>query len=490
MAYILPKKVIQHSSALIPDQIVSVTQYHNGAIGPPLAVGRMAVSSDTLRSAEAVDAKGKAVYILHAWKDALWEMGPSKKTDPPAPMEIKSSETETTVGDDAAPSDNSTAAGAAVSPSPSNDATPAQVEAQVDSEAQASTEETAEKKTAALTPEDVSECLRLAIIHAIGTTLAAAPPSTFPMPASTFWSSYVLPARPAAALGQNGLADANLIDVKHSTHKNVKSFLKACAKEGLVKLKETKGDVVVTAIYPQHSAVLARRPHRTIADLEAKTKKAEQREQKEKEAEEKRKGEIHVVELWKPFGTTVPFFVASEKDIAKIKDIVNGYIASRSLVNANDQQYINVGSDEFLAGAVAAKGEDWPEFLKRDEVLKRVRANMQTWHVISVEGRDVVRKKGELKPISVVIKVRQGRKACTLITGYETFGLQADELAEELRKSCASSTSVSPMQGKPNSLEVMVQGKQFKAVTDLLIARGVPKQWIETADQTQTKKKK
>ena len=40
--------------------------------------------------------------------------------------------------------------------------------------------------------------------------------------------------------------DANLIDVKHSTHKNVKSFLKACAKEGLVKLKETKGDVVVT----------------------------------------------------------------------------------------------------------------------------------------------------------------------------------------------------------------------------------------------------
>ncbi len=50
-------------------------------------------------------------------------------------------------------------------------------------------------------------------------------------------------------------------------------------------------------------------------------------------------------------------------------------------------------------------------------------------------------RKGELKPISVVIKIRQGRKACTLITGYETFGVQADELAEELRKTCASSTS-------------------------------------------------
>ena len=40
--------------------------------------------------------------------------------------------------------------------------------------------------------------------------------------------------------------DAGAIDVKHSTFKNVKSFLKSVAKEGLVKVKETKGDIVVT----------------------------------------------------------------------------------------------------------------------------------------------------------------------------------------------------------------------------------------------------
>ncbi|KAJ2971627.1 hypothetical protein NUW54_g12462 [Trametes sanguinea] len=67
--------VIQHSPDLVPDQLVSVTQYHRGAIGPPLAVGRMAVSSDTLRSAEEKDIKGKAVYVLHTWKDALWGDG-------------------------------------------------------------------------------------------------------------------------------------------------------------------------------------------------------------------------------------------------------------------------------------------------------------------------------------------------------------------------------------------------------------------------------
>ena len=127
-----------------------------------------------------------------------------------------------------------------------------------------------------------------------------------------------------------------------------------------------------------------------------------------------------------------------------------------------------------------------------------------------------------MKPISVVVKIRQGRKACTLLSGFEPFGLQADDLAEELRKTCASSTSgtsallaarsefasvsdhirnsrpqlhsypnpqwtVSPVHGKPNALEVMVQGKQIKAVTDMLIAHGVPKQWIESS--TEKKKK-
>ena len=71
---------------------------------------------------------------------------------------------------------------------------------------------------------------------------------------------------------------------------------------------------------------------------------------------------------------------------------MNAYIISRNLINANDQQYINVGADDMLAGAVANKGKDTPEFMKRDEVLKRVRANMQTWHEIRVEGREPARK--------------------------------------------------------------------------------------------------
>ncbi|KAI0742631.1 eukaryotic translation initiation factor SUI1 family protein [Daedaleopsis nitida] len=473
--------VVQHSTPLSPDQLVSITQYHRGGLGPPIAVGRMAVSSDTLRSTEDTDVKGKAVYVLHTWKDALWDMGPSKKADPPPLQDMKpptTSEESSILQDAAKPSDPELA-----EPTFRDEAyqTSTHPGPQVPAIASGA-------NSGVLTPEDVSDCLRSAVLQAIGMNLAGVPPSTFPMSASTFWSSYVLPARPAQALGTNGLADANAVDVKQSTYKNVKSFLKACAKEGLIKLKETKGDVVVSAVYPEHPAVASKRPHRTIGDLQAKARKAEDREQKEKEAKEKRRGEIQIVELWQPHATTVPLFDAAKKDtsglytIANIQDVVNGYISSRGLINANDQQYINVGTSQALAEAVSKKGEDTPEFLKRDEVLKRIRAHMQSWYEIRVEGRDPVRMKGDIKPISVIVKIRQGRKACTFVTGYEPFGLQADDLAEELRKACASSTAVSPVHGKPNALEVMVQGKQKKAVTDLLISRGVPNRWIECSE--------
>lgn len=39
-------------------------------------------------------------------------------------------------------------------------------------------------------------------------------------------------------------------------------------------------------------------------------------------------------------------------------------------------------------------------------------------------------------------------------------------------------------------MEVMVQGKQIKAVTEFLMSKGVPKKWIESADLSAEKKKK
>lgn len=110
-----------------------------------------------------------------------------------------------------------------------------------------------------------------------------------------------------------------------------------------------------------------------------------------------------------------------------------------------------------------------------------------------------------MKTVNVTSKFRQGKRPVTLLTNFESYGLDADWLGEELRRVCAGSTSgewcfllcrrrllrlddiVTPLPGKAAGKEVLVQGKQIKAVVEFLVARGVPKKWIETVDLTEKK---
>lgn len=94
-------------------------------------------------------------------------------------------------------------------------------------------------------------------------------------------------------------------------------------------------------------------------------------------------------------------------------------------------------------------------------------------------------RKGALQPITMAVKTRQGRKTVTIITGLETFGLDVDDFAEELRKRCAGSASVQPLNGaspKLNLKEIMVQGPQVKIITEALVEKGIPKRWIREVD--------
>ena len=52
--------------------IVGVAHFVRDARGPPLAAGHMAVDADQIDNGAT---KGKAVVVLHAWKDHLWILG-------------------------------------------------------------------------------------------------------------------------------------------------------------------------------------------------------------------------------------------------------------------------------------------------------------------------------------------------------------------------------------------------------------------------------
>lgn len=77
-----------------------------------------------------------------------------------------------------------------------------------------------------------------------------------------------------------------------------------------------------------------------------------------------------------------------------LKSAVNKYVAARQLTNPRDQSYVNVGTDEVLLSTVCAKGEapESVEFLKRDEVVRRLSEKMQSWYEVQAEGKDTVLK--------------------------------------------------------------------------------------------------
>lgn len=159
----------------------------------------------------------------------------------------------------------------------------------------------------------MTSILRTSLLQSISTTLSKLPPSSFPITATVFYSSYILPSRPfiPPSSPPNPSATTTPIDIKNSSHKSLTSFLKSAEKEGLLKLKDQKSttkskatELVITGVLPKHVDVLAHQEYTTLKDVEDKKATREERE----ESERKKVKEIGVRECWKPWQATVGFF--------------------------------------------------------------------------------------------------------------------------------------------------------------------------------------
>ncbi|KAM6493188.1 eukaryotic translation initiation factor SUI1 family protein [Amanita muscaria] len=475
-ADLMIRGVIQRpTQPIAKDQLVSVCQYdrkeEKPTLSAPLVIGRMAISSDQMTE----DGKGKAVFVLHAWNDHLWDMG--SKPDVPEPSVIAEATREE--GEDSGPQEPSTLEQEQEQLSPT----------QTSSSPHTTT-------IASYTPQEVTDILHKSLLHSISTILSSLPVSSFPIPSTQFYTNYILPCRPATT--------TNDVTIKNSTHKSLTTFLKAAEKASLLTLKSPQKhsqqkDLLVMSVNKTHPSVLGHVNYETVKDAEEKAAKKTKREELEKESG--KRSELGVRLLWKPHLESTYLFESIGGDpktlytMQEIKALFNSYISSQNLVNTNDKAYINL--DDLLRECIDTKQESKQamagdeedasllesEFIKREELVKRVIAKMQNWYEI-VRNGETSQKKGTLKPIQVVTKVRQGRKASTYVTGFEPFVTVGPEtMADELRRICASATSVSPLPGKEAGMKVMVQGKQSKAALEFLASHGVPKQWIELVDR-------
>ncbi|KAK3076585.1 hypothetical protein LTS18_012618, partial [Coniosporium uncinatum] len=141
---------------------------------------------------------------------------------------------------------------------------------------------------------------------------------------------------------------------------------------------------------------------------------------------------------------------------------------------------------------VLAKGS-----IPRDALVERIQTSCAPFWVLlrnddTPSDSTVKPKAGAPPKVTVLLETRSGNKTVTKVSGVENFYIAPQPLADELRKTCAGSTSVDRLAGsspKAPVMEIMVQGPQSEAVVKALGKRGVDRRWVDVVDKTKGKKK-
>ena len=171
-----------------------------------------------------------------------------------------------------------------------------------------------------LEPSEISTLLTVSLLQA----LIDLQPSLFPIPASLLYSAHVLPCRPAYIPREK----REEVVISRSEWKKLAKWMKEAGKEGLLRIKESKGEVIVQgwvgvrwswtdgdgSFDAGHPSLESHVPFLTIAEEESKAAKRAAREAAADggaatSSMAKGKGkEILVEEMWKPAGGAIPFW--------------------------------------------------------------------------------------------------------------------------------------------------------------------------------------
>ncbi|KAI4114022.1 MAG: hypothetical protein LQ345_005118 [Seirophora villosa] len=328
----------------------------------------------------------------------------------------------------------------------------------------------------------------------------------FPVNQSAVISNLVLPFLPITTPAQ-----AASLNIKKTSWKNAKKFIKALEKARLLKSKDRDGgecvvldidfeDPTITGFVPYQL------PKKDTAGAESggggggKAATAGISPSDDSVGQKLRK-----VDLYRPKEQLAPIFASSSSSHhayylpTELRPIITSYIESEKLISDTNKKLVHL--DPILANAVfdgstaldrevLAKGS-----VPRDALIDRILKSCSPfWVVLRNDAtRDQVKvNPGHAPKVHITLETRSGNKTVTKLSGVETFYIPPQPLAEELQKSCASSTSVNQLAGsspKKPVMEVMVQGPQKDAVIKALERRGVNRQWVDVIDKTKGKKK-
>lgn len=480
---------------VLAGQIVAVSLLARPTV--PIGVGIALTSLSALDRSN----KGKAVQMVHVIGDSLCdkfksELKPPMEFDLTIPyISINEGEDSTQGASGSLNASEGIAPVSDVEASVESDAIKAVEILNIDDENSSEVKEpvpSQEIDTDDFTTDEVDEAFKTGLLQALRKALDE--PIEVPITASNFIGNYIL---------ENLPIDSPNINLKKSSWKKASKFFKAMEKEGFVKVKDRGDEVVI-------QSVSGKEDDRVKNFVIFKTKKKVNPATARKSSQGTK---LTSIELWKPHSNTLKFLreadpdtVAQYYDNLMLRTILVGYINSKKLTDTSNRK--NIIADDLLASALSMPKESalnaQLRVISRDKILARLQSNCTPFHVIydpedpalADETAAALLKtfkpaKGVVPTILIETERRGGNKVVTKVTNLEPFHILPTALAEELRKSCAGSTSVSPVKEGSDKMEVLVQGPQIKAIQDALAKRGVRQQWVEVKEKgTKNGKKK
>lgn len=306
---------------------------------------------------------------------------------------------------------------------------------------------------------------------------------------------------------------AQYYQIKKTSWKNVKKFIKHLDKLQLVKSKDRSGqETVILDVDFNDQRVQQFVPYKLPSKnaVENAGKPVPGGKKPPSTDGDPSVGQtLNVQTIYRPTGKLVPTLFPSmgttdPNNYYKYSDVsshLDQYIQSQDppIVSRENKRIISL--TPFLANTIysSSSPDDKSTLARgkttRDGLLKRIiedHSFMTAHHAILRPGQtlsDVKPKAGAPPKVIVTIEKRTGTKTATKVSNLEVFGIIPNLLGEELQKKCASSTSVSQATGAPKGImEVFVQGDQRNAIEAALVRRGLKPQWIEVVDKTKKKK--
>lgn len=301
------------------------------------------------------------------------------------------------------------------------------------------------------------------------------------------------------------LKQAESLDIKKTSWKNIRKFIKTLDKAKLLLSKDRQNnettvldiDFTDRTFSEFQPYSLPKREHIGPSDLISASNT-------DTPSDSSIGQRLKQVTLYRPKDALAPLFAASNVSYRsfftapELNPIISAYFEHEHLTTPNNKRNITLGpffantlfdpNSSRLDAEILARGT-----CTRDALTERIRnectphyAILRNDETLSTPG--VKPKAGTAPKVGIQLETRSGNKTVTRVWGLEPYGIREQFLADELRKACASSTSVeTSKQGK--GIEVMVQGPQKDAVIAALEKRGVQRAWVEYVDKSKKGKK-